>query len=90
MRILFLIAKQFRQLLQIKELKNQGYDANTIASKMKLQSFIVKNLLKQAEHFHYEELKEAVRECVETEEAVKTGRMNDQMSVELIIVKYSN
>lgn len=90
MRILFLIARQFNQLLQVKELKGQGYDANSMASKLKVQSFIVKNSLKQAEHFTYEELENAVRECVEVEEAVKTGRLNDQMSVEMLIVKFSS
>ena len=31
----------------------------------------------------------AVRDGVAYEEAVKTGRMNDQMAVELFIVQYS-
>lgn len=73
MRILFLIARQFNQLLQMKELKNQGYDQNSIASHMKIQLFIVKNSWRQMESFTYEELERAVRECVEAEEAVKTG-----------------
>lgn len=90
MRILFLIARQFNQLLQVKELKEQGYDANSMASKLKVQSFIVKNSLKQAGYFTYEELENAVQECVEVEEAVKTGRLNDQMSVEMLIVKFSS
>lgn len=89
MRILFLIARQFNQLVQVKELKSQGYDQNSIAGKLKIQSFIVRNSLKQAELFTYEELKDAVRECVDTEEAVKNGRLDDQMSVELLIVKFS-
>lgn len=89
MRILFLIARQFNQLLQVKELKNQGYDQRGIADRMKLQGFIVRNLTGQAGHFSYEELEAAVRECVEVEEAVKTGLLNDQMSVELLIVKFS-
>ena len=89
MRILFLIARQFNQLLQMKELKNQGYDQNSIASRMKIQPFIVKNSWRQMESFTYEELERAVRECVEAEEAVKTGRMNDQMSVEMLIVMFT-
>lgn len=89
MRILFLIARQFNQLLQMKELKNQGYDQNSIASRMKIQPFIVKNSWRQMESFTYEELEQAVRECVEVEEAVKTGRMNDQMSVEMLIVMFT-
>ena len=35
------------------------------------------------------QLRQAVEDCVDTEERVKTGRMGDQISVELLIVKYS-
>lgn len=89
MRILFLITRQFNLLMQVKELKNQGFDANTLASKVGLQSFIIKNYIRQAESFTLELLKNAVVDCVEAEESVKTGRMNDVMSVELLIVQYS-
>ena len=36
-----------------------------------------------------EELREIMEEAALTEELVKTGRLNDRMSVELFIVKYS-
>ena len=36
-----------------------------------------------------EQLKKAIADGVEYETAVKTGRMNDQMAVELFIVEYS-
>ena len=35
------------------------------------------------------ELKEALQACVEADEAVKTGKMSDVLSVELLIVTYS-
>lgn len=89
MRILYLITRQFNLLMQVKDLQNQGFDQNTIAGKMKMQSFIIRNYLRQTKRFSLEELKNAVKECVDTEEMVKTGRMNDVMSVELLIVKYS-
>ena len=37
----------------------------------------------------FDDLKRAERDGVAYEEAVKTGRMNDQMAVELFIVQYS-
>lgn len=89
MRILFLIARQFNLLLQVKELKNKGYDANTIGTKTGLAGFIAKKYVAQASKFKEAELRKALTDCVETEEAVKTGRMNDVMSVELLIVKRS-
>lgn len=90
MRILFLIARQFNLLLQVKELKNKGYDANTIAAKTGLAGFIARKYVSQASKFKTADLKSALADCVETEEAVKTGRMNDVMSVELLIVKRSS
>ena len=36
------------------------------------------------------ELRQAVTDFVDAEEAVKTGRLQDVLSVELLIVKYSS
>lgn len=89
MRILFLIARQFNLLLQVKELKNKGYDARGIGEKVGLAGFIAGKYVSQAAKFRTAELRQALTDCVETEEAVKTGRMNDVMSVELLIVRRS-
>lgn len=89
MRILFLIAKQFNQMLQIKDLREQGYDQQTIASKAGMAPFIVKRSLSQAGRFSKETLQRAVKDCVEAEEAVKTGRLGDRLAVEMLIVRYS-
>lgn len=89
MRILFLITRQFNLLLQVKELKNKGYDSNTIGGKVGLAGFIARKYVAQSSKFREEDLRRALTDCVETEERVKTGRMNDVMAVELLIVKYS-
>ena len=89
MRILFLIARQFNLLLQVKELKNKGYDAAVIGTKVGLAGFIARKYVAQAAKFKEAELKKALEDCVEAEESVKTGRMGDVMSVELLIVKHS-
>ncbi len=89
MRILFLIARQFNLLLQVKELKNKGYDTRSIGEKVGLKGFIAGKYVSQAAKFKEAELRQALTDCVETEEAVKTGRMNDVMSVELLIVRES-
>lgn len=89
MRILYLITRQFNMLLQVKELRNRGCDANTIGTKVGLPGFIARKYVAQAEKFKQDDLKKALTDCVQAEEAVKTGKMNDVMSVELLIVKYS-
>ncbi len=86
MRILFLIARQCNMLLQTKELKTKGYDNRTIASKIGVAPFIAGKYVSQASKFRTAALRNAVEKCVEAEEAVKTGRMNDVMSVEILIL----
>ncbi len=89
MRILFLIARQFNLLMQVKELKKKGYDNKAVGVKVGLKGFIAGKYAAQAARFKASDLREAVEACVEAEEAVKTGRLNDIMSVELLIVRYS-
>lgn len=90
MRILFLIGRQFNLLLQVKELKAKGYDNRKIGEKTGLHSFIAGKYVSQASRFKKEELREALEACVSTDEAVKSGRLNDTMGVELLIVRYSS
>lgn len=85
MRILFLIARQYNILLQVKELKKKGHDNKSIASKVGVPPFIAGKYVTQASRFKTADLRLAVTQCVEAEEAVKTGRMNDVMSVEMLI-----
>lgn len=89
MRILFLIARQFHQLYQVKLLSKEGVPQAEIAKQAGIVPFAVKKYQTQAKSFSEEELRGAVEECVAGEEAVKTGAMNDRLSVELIIMKYS-
>ena len=89
MRILFLITRQFNQLMQPKLLSGRGLDKSELAKKAGIPPFALGKYQAQARRFSTGELKMAVEDCVDTEERVKTGQMGDQISVELLIVKYS-
>lgn len=89
MRILFLIARQFQNLLLIKSMSAKGYPAVSIAKTAGMPSFAVQKNLRQAGAFKINQLKEAIEDFGQAEEDVKTGRMADQLAVELLIVKYS-
>lgn len=89
MRILFLIARQFNQMLQVKDLRDQGLDGKTIASRSGLAPFAARRSLEQSSSFSKDELRRAVEDCVGAEEAVKTGKLGDRLAVEMLIVQYS-
>lgn len=86
MRILFLIARQCNILLQVKAMKGKGYNNKDMASAIGVPPFALNKYAAQAGKFKTAVLKKAVAKCVEAEEAVKTGRMNDVMSVEILIM----
>ena len=90
MRILFLLSKQFRQMVLAKKMAGEGAAQSEIASKLGVQSFVARNLLSCARAYSTEELEQAEVDFAEAEEAVKTGRLQDVLSVELLIVKYSS
>lgn len=90
MRILFLLAKQFRQLLLVKEYTEEGVAQPEMASRLGVPSFVVRNIASCAKSYRISELRQAVTDFVDAEEAVKTGRLQDVLSVELLIVKYSS
>ncbi len=90
MKILALIARQFHMLLQVNEMKAKGYPESDIARQTGLNPyFLKKKYIPQAARFKQPQLEAALRTCVEAEENVKTGRMSDVLSVELIIVSLS-
>ncbi len=89
MRILFLITRQFQILLTVKVMSNQGFGNKDIASKAGCPEWAVRKYQGQAKSFSLEQVKQAIADGVSYEEAVKTGRMNDQMAVEMFIVQYS-
>ena len=89
MRILYLIARQFNQIMLISELNEQGLGREAIAEKLGIQSFIVRNGIRYARSFSAEQLRYAVETAVQTETDVKTGKLDEKLAVELVIVEMS-
>lgn len=90
MRILYLLSRQFKLLLEVNDLLRGGYDKSQIAKTAGLHPFVAGKYMQQCRAFTGEELRGIMEESAATEEMVKTGRLNDVMSVELFIVKQSS
>lgn len=89
MRILFMLARQFSKLLQAGELVKKGMGKAQLAEQMKIQPFIAGKYIAQLQKFPVSKVKKALEECATTEEAVKTGFLNDRLGVELLLVNCS-
>ncbi len=89
MRILYLLARQFDQMLHIKEMAEEGSGPQLIAEKLKMNPYVVKKMMPGVKRYSKEELRLAVEDMVKAEEDVKTGFLAERLSVELMIIKYS-
>lgn len=90
MRILYLLSRQFKLLMEVKDLSGRCYEKSQIAKTAGLHPFVAGKYIKQCHSFSKEELRSIMEDAANMEEMVKTGRLNDRMSVELFIVKYSS
>ncbi len=84
-KIMFMIARQFRQLLQVKLLLNAGAGQSEITTKLKLNPYVSGKIIKQAQRFTTEKLEAAISTSLELDIAIKTGRIKDRAAIELMI-----
>lgn len=89
MRILYLLSRQFRLLMEVKGLAENGYGKKDIAATAGLHPYVAGKYIEQSKAFRMKELRGILEESVEIEEGVKTGLLGDVLGVELFIVKYS-
>lgn len=87
-KILFMITRQFRHILEMKLLIESGLSMNQAASKIGITPYAAGKALKQANSFTADRLKEAVNDSLELDIAIKTGKLNERIAVELFIVKF--
>ena len=88
MTILYLIVRQFNLMLQAKALSapESGLDKGAIASKVGVAPFVAGKCLSQCRHFSKKQLMDAIMYGTELEQQVKTGKLVDQLAVELLLV----
>lgn len=89
LRILSMIARQFRILIQCKELKERGYTLNEIASKLNFMPFIVNKGISQARYFDQGILRQAMYSILDMDSKIKTGKIDEKLALEMLIYEYA-
>ena len=89
MRILFLIARQFQLMIQMKDMKELHKSSKEMGQAGGLAPFIAEKYAKTAASFKKAELIRNLEWCARSEEEVKTGKIGDRTAVELLIIQCS-
>lgn len=87
MTILYLLNRHINLLMQCKALLAKRTSNAEIASKMGVPPFAVTKYSAQARNFSEDTLKKSLILGTEIEEQVKTGKLIDQIGVEVLIIK---
>ncbi len=81
-KIRFMLSRHLRQLICAKELGQ----SDRVMSTLKVVPFVARNLLSQAKYFQMEELTALYEACAASDFSVKTGKIDDRLSMEILLV----
>ncbi|SEP90865.1 DNA polymerase III subunit delta [Piscibacillus halophilus] len=83
--LLALISSQIRIILQVKLLKQKGYQQQQIAKQLQVHPYAVKMALKRERRFTDRGLKDMLMEAAITDEKMKTGKIEQWLALELFL-----
>ena len=88
--ILYLMTRHFNILLQVKDLLDNGYSNPAITEKVGIPPFTTGKYINQSRNYSKRQLFNALSLAADTEEQIKTGRIQDKIGVELLIISFSS
>lgn len=86
-KLLALLARQFRMLLHIKQLAPRGYSQQQMAGMIKMHPYVVKKAMEQARHFSEDSLKKLLGILAEEDFRMKSGQVDKRLALELFIAR---
>lgn len=86
--IFSMIARQFKVIMQVRQLQLQGHSSKRIADRLKLHPFVVGKALKQTKNFSDEIIIDILNAILESDFKIKNGLVRDTLAIEMLISKY--
>lgn len=80
-----MITRQFRLLIQVKELADEGKRPPAISQELKQHSFVVGKLYAQAQGFSLKQLEQIYKHLLDMDIGVKTGRHDMNTALDLLV-----
>ena len=86
-RILYMIERQLRMMLHVKAMQREGKSQDQMATVLGANPYAIKKMIPQAMRLDEKDINRAIERCADTEEDSKSGRIDAQIGVELLIVE---
>jgi DNA polymerase III subunit delta len=89
-RLLPMITRQFRLLLQMRDLAARGRTLDAAREQLKLHPFVAQKVWTQSQNFTIPQLETIYQRLLDTDIAIKTGRSEPVLSLDMLIVDLTN
>jgi DNA polymerase-3 subunit delta len=86
-KIMALIARQFRIMLQVKDLQQQGYSQQQMASQLGLHPYAVKIAAGQAGRFELKQLAHMLDQLADLDYQMKSGKIDKALGLEMFLLR---
>ena len=87
LKIIIILANQFRIMYQSKELLKKGYTEKDIASILKIHPYRVKLAIQNGRSYSSKTLLKYLNDLADIDIGIKTGKLNKDLALELFILK---
>jgi DNA polymerase III subunit delta len=84
------VARQLRQLIRATEILERGGSPDDVTAATKARGFPLTKLMRQARATQRPAVEAALRVMEESDHAVKTGRLDEELALELVIVRLAS
>ncbi len=84
--LLSMITRQFRLLLQVRDLMTRGMNADAIQKQLGLHPFVAKKMSEQARAYSVEQLENIMRQLLEVDVNLKTSKLEPTLALDLLVV----
>lgn len=83
--LLYMISRQFKILLQLKDALESGMTINEIKKQFKMHPYVIQKALQQAKNFNFQILKSLNEGLIRVEKAIKSGKADVSLALSVII-----
>ncbi len=84
-----MIIRQFRLILQAREISEGGGDAEAVRQQLKLHPFVAQKIQAQARNFELAALESIYRHLLLLDEHIKTGQVTAETALDILVVSFT-
>ena len=85
--ILFMVARQFNLLFNLKLGIESGKSKEVLASELRLHPYVCEKMISQSMKFTIKRLKRNIELCLDTEKVLKSTSTDDKINIEIFMIK---